>query len=114
MAKYLKRKDLWSVKFRSGFINDHFLLKMIEWNEQAKRNWETKVPPIGKRMHSWVGADTWKALHHIFAHFDSRDSWNGLKHTVELFRKLAIDTAQGLGYSYPQDLDQNIMGFIAK
>ncbi len=113
VAKYLKREDLWSAKFRSGSIQDHFLLKMIEWNEQAKRNWESQVPPLGKRMHSWVDADTWKALHQVFAHFDSRDSWQGLIHTIELFRKLATDTAKRLGYSYPHDLDKNITNFIS-
>lgn len=111
IAKYLKREDLWSVKFRSGSLNDHFLLKMIEWHEEAKRNWESQVPPIGKRMHSWVDADTWKALHKIFAHFDSRDSRQGLMHTIELFRKIAADTAQRLGYSYPHELDKHITDF---
>ncbi|MDE3046301.1 MAG: aminoglycoside 6-adenylyltransferase, partial [Verrucomicrobiota bacterium] len=99
VAKYLKREDLWSVKFRSGSIYDNFLLKMIEWNEQAKRNWESQLPPLGKRMRSWVDADTWKALHQIFAHFDSSDSRRGLLHLIELFRKIATDTAKRLGYT---------------
>jgi aminoglycoside 6-adenylyltransferase len=111
VAKYLKRNDLWSVKFRSGSIYDNFLLKMIEWNEEAKRNWASQVPPLGKRMQSWVDAETWHALHKAFAHFDSRDSGQALSHMIELFRKLAVDTANRLEYSYPYDLDKNMSQF---
>lgn len=112
VAKYLKRDDLWSVKFRSGSIYDNFLLKMIEWNEQAKLNWKTQLPPLGKRMRSWVDPDTWKSLHQVFAHFDRSDSRRGLLHLIELFRKIATDTANRLGYSYPYDLDKNITNHI--
>jgi aminoglycoside 6-adenylyltransferase len=112
VAKYLKREDLWAVKFRMGLINDHFLLKMIEWNEEAKRNWESLVPPLGKRMRSWVGPATWEALYKVFAHFDSQDSWKALMHTIELFRTLARDTAQRLGYSSLDDLDAHMSWYI--
>jgi aminoglycoside 6-adenylyltransferase len=112
VAIYLKRDDLWSVKFRSRSICDHFLLKMIEWNEEAKCGWESTAPPLGKRIRSWVSEDTWNALHHVFAHFDSADSWLGLKATIELFRRLAIDTSSRLGYSYPDEIDKNISNFI--
>jgi aminoglycoside 6-adenylyltransferase len=112
VAKYLKRGDLWLVKLRSGLIFEHFLLKMIEWNEEAKGNWASRVPPSGKRMQSWVDANTWRDLHQVFARFENRDSRQGLIHTMELFRKLAIDTSRRLGYSYPHDLDKNMTHFV--
>jgi len=112
VAKYLKREDLWSAKFRSGSINDHFLLKMIQWHEEARLQWQSRMPPLGKRMHSWVDEDTWKALHQIFAHFDSKDSWQALMHTMELFRNIAIATSNKLGYNYPHDLDKHITHII--
>ncbi len=112
VAKYLKRKDLWSAKFRSGGIYDNFLLKMIEWNEEAKRDWKTQMPPLGKRMRTWVDAHTWKALYDVFGHFEEEDSWKALVNTIGLFRELAKDTAHRLGYMYPQDVDEAINGYV--
>lgn len=112
VAVYLKRGDLWSAKFRAHGIYDHFLLKMIEWSELAKLQWKEAIPPIGKRMQLWVGKSTWEALHHIFAHFDSQDSWSALVNTMTLFRNLATDLAEKLCFNYPIDRDNHISGFI--
>lgn len=112
VAVYLKRGDLWSAKVRSSGIHDHFLLKMIEWNELSKLNWNTAIRPMGKWMQSWVSQDTWNALHQIFAHFNEQDSWSFLLNTIALFRKLSIETAKKLGFSYPQDIDKNFSDFI--
>lgn len=113
MAKYLKRRDLWSVKFRSQIIHD-FLLKMIVWNVEAKGNWSAQVPPYGKRMKSWVDSETWHDLHSVFAHFDAEDSQTALISTIKLFRKLAVDTATKLEYPYPHALDRNMSNFVGK
>lgn len=112
VAKYLKREDLWSVKGRSHSIYDNFLLKMIEWHEEAIRNLASRMPPLGKRMQSWVSAETWCDLQRIFAHFDRHDSCLCLKHTAELFRRLAVDVSKRLGFAYPQDVDRNISNFV--
>ena len=114
VAVYLKREALWQAKFRAGGICDQFLLKMIEWNELAKAEFVKDIPPKGKRMQTWVNKSTWVSLFKVFAHFDSKDSWNALMHTMELFRNLAIETAQKLGYHYPSEVDRNISGFILK
>lgn len=111
VAKYLKRGDLWSVKFRSTGLQN-FLLTMIEWNTLAKREWREPLPDNGKHMRSWVEDKTWTALHQIFAHFDGQDSWSALRHTLSLFRDLALETAQQLAYPYPHEVDQHISKFI--
>ncbi len=108
---YLKRGDLWSVKFRSWAANS-FLLKMIEWHAEAENNWCSSVPPIGKRMRSWVSEDLWKDLHGIFAHFDEEDSWKALFNTMELFRRITAETAQLLRFNSMEDLSGNMMGFL--
>ena len=108
---YLKRKDLWSVKFRSWAAHS-FLLRMIEWHAQAENDWRCSTPPIGKRMSSWVNKDLLKDLHGIFAHFDAEDSWKALFNTMELFRRITAETAQSLRLSSMEELSENMMGFI--
>ncbi len=108
---YLKRGDLWSVKFRSWAAHC-FLLKMIEWHAQAEEGWIYSPPPNGKRMPSWVDQALWNDLHGIFAHFDAEDSWKALFHTMELFRRLTSDTAQALSFSSKEELSVNMISFI--
>jgi aminoglycoside 6-adenylyltransferase len=96
VAIYLRREDLWSVKFRSAAMHG-FLLTVIEWESQARNGWNQKTPPIGKWMVSWVDADTWKALQGVFAHFEVKDSWGALSHTLTLFRRLSADLSRQPG-----------------
>ena len=112
IAVYLKREDLWSVKFRSWAAHT-FLLRMIEWHAQAENNWSCSTPPLGKHMSSWVTKGLWKDLHGIFSHFDADDSWKALFNTMELFRRITADTAQGLGFSSKEDVSGNMISLIA-
>ena len=113
VAIYLKREDLWSVKFRSNAMHG-FLLRMIEWEAQARNGWKQAVPPIGKRMTSWVQPSVLQELERVFAHFDIEDSWDALLHTVTLFGRLAVDLSRQLGFDYPKAMDKNISEFILK
>ena len=111
VAVYLKREDLWSVKLRSASMHI-FLLKIIEWEAQARHGWRQMPPPIEKRMVSWIQPGLWQELHGIFAHFDASDSWDALFHTLSLFRRLSIELSHQFGFDYPTALDQNMSHFI--
>ena len=108
---YLKRGDLWSVKFRSWAAHS-FLLRMLEWHAQAENDWHSSVPPTGKRMYSWVTEELWNALHGIFSHFDAADSWKAIFNTMELFRRITVETAQSLRFNTMEDLSGNMISFI--
>ncbi len=113
VAVYLKRKDLWSVKFRSNAMNS-FLLTLIEWEAESRNGWNKKISPIGRQMASWTLPSIWQQLQSIFAHFDAKDSWRALFHSLTLFRQLSLDLSRQLGFDYPEALDKNMSGFISK
>jgi aminoglycoside 6-adenylyltransferase len=111
VAKYLKRNELWLVKFRDWSAKT-FLLRMIEWNEQGRHNWNYQTYWMGTKMHEWMSPEIWENLHHTFAHFDRNDSWEALLKTIELFRTVALQIAPRMNFAYPKDVDENITGFI--
>lgn len=113
VAIYLKRKDLWSVKFRSTAMHT-FLLRMIEWESEAENSWHQSVPPHGKWMVSWVQPSLWQELQGVFARFDAEDSWPALEHTMSLFRRIAIRVSHQLGLRYPELMDKRLSEFIRK
>ncbi len=106
IAKSLKREDLWVVKFRDAGIKQ-LLLQMIEWHENV-------ILPTGKRMKSQVGKEIWKATKGLFARFETRESYEALLESIDLFRRLAKTVAQREGFRYPQSADRNITGIYSK
>lgn len=111
VAKYIKRGSLWAVKFRD-WTTKELLLKMIEWYEKSTHGWDYDTWYLGHKIEKWAEKDLYKELQHIFAHFDSEDSWNALDSTVVLFRRLAKETAMRLSYHYPEQVDKNLTGYI--
>ena len=111
VAKYLKRGDLWAVKYRD-WMTKELLLTMLGWNERALHGWDRQTEHLGIRMEEWVGPEVWARLMGAFAHFDAADSWKALDVTADLFRRVAQETASRLGYCYPQDVDERLSRYV--
>lgn len=112
VAKYLKREELWAVKFRD-WTTKELLLKMIEWHEKALHGWDYDTQHLGLGMKRWLEPATWKQLHTSFAHFDAKDSQRALEATTKLFRKVARETAKRMALKYPVETDRKISRHIA-
>jgi len=42
------------------------------------------------------------------------ENWDALIKTIALFRKVAVEVGESLGYTYPMDLDRNMMLYLTK
>ena len=113
VAKYLKRGDLWLVKFRDWSTKE-FLLLMLEWYAKSQHGWDYETRYMGKHMGEWLDVETWEALHVIFGHFDREDSWEALLATAALFSRMGREVAAALGVEYPEVIEGNMMGFVNK
>lgn len=113
IPKYLQRDDLWVVKFRDWTMKE-LLLRMMEWHAVAKGGDRADVGHIGMRLKDWISADVWQRLNDVFARFDAADSRRALLATTTLFRDVATETADLLGYQYPDDVDDAISGYISE
>jgi len=111
IPKYLQREDLWVVKFRDWTMKE-LILRMMEWRTIAVNGDSTDVRHIGMRMKDWVPSDDLLRLHEVYGRFDAADSWRALLATLSLFREVAKEIANELGYEYPADVDESISGYI--
>ena len=109
VAKYIKRQDLWSVKFRMAGIYDHYLIKMICWNEASKGK---ATHSLGKHISAWADPQTVNALDNVFGHFGVADSQKALFATINLFRRLSKETASKLSLTYPSEPEHDLTRFI--
>lgn len=106
-AKTIRRRDLWSVKGGDWRLKGH-LLEMMEWHAQAMHGWAYDTWHGGKYLLEWTDPQSRRSLYDVFGHLDSRDSWRALFATMDLFRRLAREVAQRLGYAYPTALDERV------
>jgi aminoglycoside 6-adenylyltransferase len=111
VAKYLKRGDLWLVKFRD-WATKEFLLPMLEWTAKSRHGWDYETRYMGKHMPEWLDAETWEALDEVFGRFDGEDSWRALLATTALFSRLGREVAEVIGIAYPESVERNVMGFV--
>jgi aminoglycoside 6-adenylyltransferase len=110
-AKAIRRRDLWFVKAGDWRLKGH-LLEMMEWHAQSLHGWDYDTWYGGKYLTDWIDPQSKRSLDHIFGHFDSIDSWRALSATLDLFRRLAQETAQRLGYAYPAALDERVTLYV--
>jgi aminoglycoside 6-adenylyltransferase len=105
----LVREDLWVVKFRDWTMKE-MLLKMLEW--RATATGPTDVWYIGRRLGAWVDAATWQEIGLIYGRFDRFDSWRALLATIELFSRVARETAARLGLHYPETPEASVREYL--
>lgn len=111
IAKQIRRRNLWVVKFRD-WTTKQSLLKILEWHAQTTHQWNYDTWHDGHFMSQWIDSSTWKALQFTFGEFECDSSWRALLATMDLFHQVAIETAQGLGYSYSLELDNKITEYV--
>jgi len=111
VAKQIRRRELWLVKFRDWTMKEG-LLKMIEWHARASHGWDYDTWHDGHFMLEWTDSQTEEALSQVFGGFDAVDCWHALQSSMDLFRRLAKETASALGYDYPAELDGNVTDLV--
>ncbi len=97
----MRRGELWTAKSCCDSYIKQLLRRMLEWHTRARRGASVDTWMRGRFLEEWADARAVVALPAIFAHYDEADVWRALLATMELFRWLALETAEGLGYAYP-------------
>lgn len=100
-AKHLRRGELWWAKSGCDVHLKWLLRRMMEWHARAKKGWDYDTWMRGRFLEEWADPRVLEELPRAFAHYDKDDIWRALFATMDLFRWLSIETAEGLGYSYP-------------
>lgn len=77
VAKYLKRQDFWSVKFKESYIQHKIFLKMIRWHTLSLSNWTASTHSLGENLHKWTDKDVLSALNKVFSHLDLKGLLQG-------------------------------------
>ena len=113
VAKCLRRNDLFPAKWCLDYDMKHvYLRRMLEWCMEIDGNWSVPASYIGKGLKKYLPAEIWSALESCYAGAQIDDNWEALFHSMALFRRIATDVGQKLGYTYPLELDERVVAFV--
>ncbi len=105
LARELKRGELWRAKVTCDCDLKGRLLEMLEWHARAAYNPERDTWYGGRFLEEWADPRAMEMLPTTFAAYDASDIQRALFATLDLFRWLAIETAERLGDAYPKLTD---------
>lgn len=105
-AKKLKRGELWTAKCCVDNYMKEKLLALAECYAHAVHGPEYETWHNGRFLEEW--AEEWliRYLSNIYARYDRGEIEHALFATMDLFRRMAKDAGNRLGYSYPLGADE--------
>jgi aminoglycoside 6-adenylyltransferase len=113
-AKRLRRGEMWRAKYCCDVYLKQLLLQMIEWHARASRGPQIDTWMEGRFLSEWADPRAVDALPAVFAHYDPEDVWRALLATMALFRWLAVEVAELLGYEYPHLGDDRATAWVQR
>jgi aminoglycoside 6-adenylyltransferase len=111
-ARKLRRGELWVANSCCDSYMKRILLSMIEWHARATKGPDCDTWQLGRFLEEWADPRALAGLRDAFAHYDEDDIWRALLARMDLFRWLAIETAERLGYAYPTAADERVAEWV--
>ena len=113
VAKFLRRDELFPAKWRLDYEMKHvYLRRMLEWRMERDHGWSEPTDWMGKGLKKRLPPDLWHALEATYVGADIADNWEALFRTLALFRRVATDVADDLGYTYPREFDRRVVAYV--
>lgn len=113
VAKCLWRDELLPAKWCLDYDMKHVYLRpMLEWRMELDHHWSVPARILGKGLKKRLPPELWSQLEDTYAGADIAANWEALFRTMALFRRVAMEVGERLGYVYPLDLDQRVTDFV--
>ena len=112
IAKKVQRGELWTAK---SCLDGHMkwrLLRVIEWHTHSLHGWDYDTWHDGRFLDQWADPRVIAGLRPAFSHYDAEDVWRALPAMMDLFRWVAEETAERLGYPYPKEGEERVRAWL--
>jgi aminoglycoside 6-adenylyltransferase len=112
VAKFLWRDDLLAAKHIEDFMKQEHLIPMLVWRAEIDHHWKMKPGPYGRRLKKWLSPELWAELASTYVGVDIAENWEAFFRAIALFKRVAIEVGNQLGYTYPDDLHQRMLQYF--
>ncbi len=115
VAKCLRRDELMPAKYCLDFDMKHvFLRQMLDWRMECDRHWSVPTGFLGRGLKASLPPGIWSQLESTYVGAEIEANWDALFCTLALFRQVAVEVAEHLGYAYPYDMDRRVVAYARK
>lgn len=113
VAKNLWRDDLVFARYNLDVVmRSELLLPLLEWRIELDHGWTWKPGIVGRGLKRALPTDLWSAFERTYVGPGIEENWEALFAMTALFRRAAIAVGQALGYTYPQELDDDVTAYL--
>lgn len=112
ITRKLRRGELYVASTYHHDVMHGSLLPMMEWHAKANHGWDHDTWNAGHFLEEWADRRVVEGLRSAFPHHDEDDMARALLATMELFRWLAVETSELLGYPYPAATDEHVSEWV--
>jgi aminoglycoside 6-adenylyltransferase len=113
VAKSLWRDDL---VFSKWVLDQDLKLetmrRILEWRIEIDHNWSVKPGIHGRGLKQLLPLNIWSEFASTYVSLDVEETWAALDRVIELFRQVAPDVGNALGYTYPQQVDDHVSAYL--
>ena len=115
VAKCLWRDELLPAKWCLDHdMKQIYLRQVLEWRVEIDQRWSAPVGFLGKGLKRRLPPEIWDQVEQTYAGARLADNWEALAGTMALFRQVAVEVGEHLGYAYPDDLHQRVRAYVEK
>lgn len=113
VAKSLWRDDL---VFARWVLDQDLKLeatrRMLEWRIEIEHQWSVKPGVYGRGLKQHLPPALWSQLIQTYGALTIEDTWSALDRVIALFREIALDVGNALGYPYPKPVDDQVSAYL--
>jgi len=115
VAKALWRGEVVFAKFALDYDAKIVALRRIlEWRIELDHEWSLRPGAYGRALERRLPADIWSELAATYVGPEVEENWDALFRTTALFRRMATEVGDALGYAYPLDVDEAVSDYLEK
>lgn len=109
VAKSLWRGEVFFTKFVLDYDAKLVALRQfLEWRIELDHDWSLRPGAYGRGVERLLPTKLWAELASTYVGTDIDDNWEALFRTTALFRRVATEVGDALGYRYPQHVDDAV------
>lgn len=109
VAKSLWRGEVVFAKFALDYDAKLVALRrFLEWRIELDRDWSWRPGAYGRGLERLLPADLWSELAATYVGAGIEDNWSALFRTTALFRRVATEVGDAVGYAYPIEVDEAV------
>jgi aminoglycoside 6-adenylyltransferase len=113
VAKALWRDELMFAKFVLDVdLKLGPLRRALEWRAELDHDWSWWPGKFGRDFARTLPSDLWSQLRATYVGPELDENWDALFSTTALFRRVAKEVGKGLGYAYPQVVDDGVTAHL--